>query len=164
MPAPLKPLTNRVLGDLAVPHKYGNCYMAKDIFHGAVKTALEKDGWTITHDPYRLRYGIADIYIDLAAEAAIAAEKSGRKIAVEVKSFASGSNISEFHTALGQFLNYRIALEVSEEPERILYLAVPRDVYQTFFRIDPAKTVIERYDVRLIVYNPSQEVIEQWIE
>ncbi len=27
MPAPLKPLTNSVLGDLAVPHKYGNCYM-----------------------------------------------------------------------------------------------------------------------------------------
>ncbi len=26
MPAPLKPLTNSVLGDLAVPHKSGNCY------------------------------------------------------------------------------------------------------------------------------------------
>ncbi|GBF79490.1 element excision factor XisH family protein [Aphanothece sacrum] len=49
--------------------------MAKDIFHNAVKNALIKDGWKITHDPYRLRYGIADIYIDLAAEEAIAAEK-----------------------------------------------------------------------------------------
>jgi Holliday junction resolvase-like predicted endonuclease len=99
--------------------------MAKDIFHDAVKTALQKDGWQITHDPYRLRYGIADVYIDLAAEGAIAAEKEGRKIAVEVKSFVSGSTISEFHTALGQFLNYRIALEGSEEPNRMLYLAVP---------------------------------------
>ncbi len=79
--------------------------MAKDIFHNTVKTALEKDGWMITHDPYRLRYGISDIYIDFAAEEAIAAEKEGRKIAVEVKSFASSSTISEFHTALGQFLN-----------------------------------------------------------
>ena len=138
--------------------------MAKDIFHCTVKLALQKDGWTITHDPYRLRYGIADIYIDLAAEEAIAAEKAGRKIAVEVKSFVSGSTISEFHTALGQFLNYRIALETSEEPERILYLAVPRDVYQTFLRFEPAKTAIERYDVRLIIYNSDREVIEQWIE
>lgn len=138
--------------------------MAKDIFHDTVKTALQKDGWTITHDPYRLRYGIVDIYIDLAAEQAIAAEKEGRKIAVEVKSFASGSTISEFHTALGQFLNYRIALESSEEPMRILYLAVPKDVYQTFLRFEPAKTVIERYEVRLIVYNPTQESVEQWIE
>ena len=137
--------------------------MAKDIFHDTVKKALEKDGWTITHDPYRLRYGIADVYIDLAAEKAIAAEKEGRKIAVEVKSFVSASNISEFHTALGQFLNYRIALETSDEPERVLYLAVPRDVYQTFLRFEPAKTVIERYNVLLIIYNSDREEIERWI-
>ncbi|MGB5896843.1 MAG: XisH family protein [Geitlerinemataceae cyanobacterium] len=138
--------------------------MAKDLFHDSVKTALQKDGWTITHDPYRLRYGIADIYIDLAADKAIAAEKQGDKIAVEVKSFAGGSTISEFHTALGQFLNYRIAIEVSDEPERILYLAVPTDAYQTFFRFEPAKTVLKRYEVRLIIYNWKQELIEQWIE
>ena len=99
--------------------------MAKDIFHNTVKNALQKDGWKITHDPYQLRYGVADVYIDLAAAEAIAAEKEGRKIAVEVKSFAGGSTISEFHTALGQFLNYRVAIEVSSEPERILYLAAP---------------------------------------
>lgn len=138
--------------------------MARDLFHNIVKAALQKDGWTITHDPYPLRYGVADVYIDLAAEEAIAAEKDGRKIAVEVKSFAGGSTISEFHTALGQFLNYRIALEISDEPERVLYLAVPVDTYQMFLRFEPAKTVIERYAVRLIVYSPNQEVLEQWIE
>ncbi|MGL4882011.1 MAG: XisH family protein [Waterburya sp.] len=138
--------------------------MAKDIFHDTVKKALEKDGWKITHDPYRLRYGVVDVYIDLAAEEAIAAEKEGIKIAVEVKSFASSSNISEFHTALGQFLNYRIALESSDEPERLLYLAIPKDVYQTFLRFEPAKTVINRYNILLIVYDPNQEVIEQWIK
>jgi XisH protein len=138
--------------------------MAKDLFHNTVKIALEKDGWQITHDPYQLRYGVADVYIDLAAEKTIAAEKLGRKIAVEVKSFAGGSTISEFHTALGQFLNYRIALEVSAEPERILYLAVPIDTYQMFLRFEPAKTVVKRYEVRLIIYNPNREVIDQWIE
>jgi hypothetical protein len=72
--------------------------------------------------------------------------------------------VSEFHTALGQFLNYRIALESSEEPERILYLAVPKDIYQTFLRFEPAKTVINRYNLLLIIYNPDREVIEQWIK
>ncbi|MEG3833601.1 XisH family protein [Microcoleus sp. AT8-B1] len=138
--------------------------MAKDLFHNRVKIALQKDGWKITHDPYQLRYGVADVYIDLAAEEAIAAEKEGRKIAVEVKSFVGGSTISEFHTALGQFLNYRVALEVSSEPERILYLAVPTDTYQMFLRFEPAKTVIERYEIRLIVYNPTREAIDQWID
>ncbi|MEG4048250.1 XisH family protein [Microcoleus sp. Pol17_C1] len=138
--------------------------MAKDIFHNTVKIALQKDGWKITHEPYQLRYGVADVYIDLAAEEAIAAEKEGRKIAVEVKSFAGGSTISEFHTALGQFLNYRIAIEVSSEPERMLYLAVPTDTYQMFLRFEPAKTVIERYEIRLIIYNPTREAIDQWID
>ncbi len=138
--------------------------MAKDLFHNTVKIALQKDGWKITHDPYQLRYGVADVYIDLAAEEAIAAEKEGRKIAVEVKSFAGGSTISEFHTALGQFLNYRVAIEVSSEPERMLYLAVPTDTYQMFLRFEPAKTVIERYEIRLIVYNPTREAIDQWID
>jgi hypothetical protein len=26
--------------------------MAKDLFHDVVRRALEKEGWTITHDPY----------------------------------------------------------------------------------------------------------------
>jgi len=138
--------------------------MAKDIFHNTVKIALQKEGWKITHEPYQLRYGVADVYIDLAAEEAIAAEKEGRKIAVKVKSFAGGSTISEFHTALGQFLNYRVAIEVSSEPERILYLAVPTDTYQMFLRFEPAKTVIERYEIRLIIYNPTREAIDQWID
>ena len=138
--------------------------MAKDIFHNTVKIALQKEGWKITHEPYQLRYGVADVYIDLAAEEAIAAEKEGRKIAVEVKSFAGGSTISEFHTALGQFLNYRVAIEVSSEPERMLYLAVPTDTYQMFLRFEPAKTVIERYEIRLIIYNPTREAIDQWID
>jgi hypothetical protein len=138
--------------------------MAKDLFHNTVKTALQKDGWEITHDPYPLRYGMADVYVDLAAEESIAAEKDGRKIAVEIKSFAGGSTISEFHTALGQFLNYQIAIEVSSEPERVLYLAVPVDTYQMFLKFEPAKTVIERYRIRLITYNPNDEEIAQWID
>jgi len=27
---------------------------AKDIYHERVKKALEKDGWTITNDPFKL--------------------------------------------------------------------------------------------------------------
>jgi hypothetical protein len=46
------------------------------------------------------------VYIDLGAEKLIAAEKDGSYIAVEVKSFLQSSVLSDFHTALGQFLNY----------------------------------------------------------
>ena len=138
--------------------------MAKDFFHDTVKLALQKDGWIITHEQYPLKYGTSEIYVDLAAEEPIAAEKEGRKIAVEVKSFIKGSTVSEFHTALGQFLNYRTAIEISEEPERILYLAVPVEIYDTFLKFAPAKTNVDRYGVRLVTYDPIREKINQWIE
>jgi hypothetical protein len=136
--------------------------MARDLFHNIVKTALEKEGWKITHDPYHLRYGIADLYIDLAAEQAIAAEKDNQKIAVEIKSFVGSSTISEFHTALGQFLNYRIVLEATGETDRQLFLAVPKDVYLTFLQFEPAAIVIERYNISLLIYDPNNERIDQW--
>lgn len=84
---------------------------AKDATHFIVKHALEKDGWTITHDPYYLKVGGVEFYIDLGAENIIAAQRNNQKIAVEIKSFLGASSVSEFHTALGQFINYRYALE-----------------------------------------------------
>lgn len=83
---------------------------AKDKFHELVKTALENQGWTITHDPYHIDLGFVDFYIDLGAEQLLAATKDSEKIAVEIKTFLAPSTISEFHTAVGQFINYRIAL------------------------------------------------------
>jgi hypothetical protein len=68
--------------------------MPRDILHDAVRTALERDGWTITHDPLYLRISDVDLPIDLAAERIIAAEKTGQKIAVEVKSFLRASAIT----------------------------------------------------------------------
>jgi hypothetical protein len=84
---------------------------AKDVFHELVKIALETKGWTITHDPYHIDLGFVDFYIDLGAERLIAATRNDEKIAIEIKTFLATSTISEFHTAIGQFINYRIALE-----------------------------------------------------
>ena len=134
--------------------------MAKDRFHDAVRTALEKEGWTITADPYEVSVGDVDFEIDLAAEM-LAAERAGEKIAVEIKSFIGRSNVSEFHTALGQFLNYQFALE-EFDPQRKLYLVIPESVYQSFFQRRFTRSVVERTGINLLVYNEKQEVIVQW--
>jgi hypothetical protein len=136
---------------------------ARDIFHDAVKHALEKDGWTITHDPLLLEFGGVEMQVDLGAEKLLAAEKAGRKIAVEVKSFVGPSNISEFHTALGQFMNYRVAIE-EERLDYILYLAVPIETYKKFFTLEFTQIVIRRYQLKLLVYDAESEVIVQWHE
>jgi hypothetical protein len=67
----------------------------RDIIHDAVKTALIKSGWTVTDDPYFLKYGDEDMFIDLAAERLLAAERAGQKIAVEIKSFIGRSPIND---------------------------------------------------------------------
>jgi hypothetical protein len=48
---------------------------ARDKYHDTVKQVLIKDRWTITHDPFMLRAGLRDLYIDLGAERLLAAEK-----------------------------------------------------------------------------------------
>ncbi len=137
--------------------------MARDIFHQQVKTALIKDGWMITHDPLTIRVSEAvKLQIDLAAESAIAAERDTKKIAVEIKSFVGDSEISAFHTALGQYLNYCQALE-EQEPDRIVYLAIPDETYQDFFQLAFIQRAIKRYQINLMTYDPNQEEILQWI-
>lgn len=136
---------------------------AKDKFHNSVKKALQRDGWTITADPLYLEFGGVDLYIDLAAEKMLAAEKEGRKIAVEVKSFIAPSLISEFHTALGQFINYRTALQMVE-PDRQTFLAVPEDTYKNFFTLPFTQTVTNQQQLKIIVYDSEKEVIVKWCE
>lgn len=135
---------------------------AKDRFHDVVRQALEKEQWVITDDPLRLEVGGTKFEIDLGAEQLLAAERGTEKIAIEIKTFLSDSPLTDYHAALGQFLNYRLALEISD-PTRILYLAVPVGAYETFFKREFAQISIERYQIRQIIYDPIQEVIVQWI-
>jgi len=136
---------------------------ARDIFHDTVKYALIDEGWIITADPLLIRLAGLDLYVDLAAEKIVAAEKAGRKIAVEIKSFVGASVITEFHAALGQFVNYRLALQ-TQDPERVLYLAVPVETYDDFFQLPFTRMVVEEERVKLIVYNAEQGVIVTWRE
>ncbi len=135
---------------------------ARDFFHKEVKNALIKDGWSITHDPFFVSFGGVDMSIDLGAEQLIGAQKDNQKIAVEIKSFLSKSSaISEFNTALGQFINYRAALK-QKEPERTLYLAVPLIAYNNFFKLEFPQLMVNENQVKLIIYNPEKEVITEW--
>jgi hypothetical protein len=134
---------------------------AKDKYHEAVKSALLKEQWKIT-DPLILKYEDTDeVRIDLGAERLLAAERGSEKIAVEIKSFLSDSALFDYHGALGQFLNYRLVLEALE-PERILHLAVPLTAYEVFFQRPLAKASVRTYQVKLLVYNPIEEIIVLW--
>jgi hypothetical protein len=134
---------------------------AKDLFHEAVKQALLKEQWVITSDPLTIKIEGVKFEIDLAAEKVFAAQKAGRKIAVEVKSFLNNSAITDFHAALGQFLNYRLALQMTES-DRTLYLAIPFETFESFFQERFVQEAVKLYQLKLIVYDPEKEVVIAW--
>lgn len=134
---------------------------ARDFYHDVVKLALIADGWTITHDPLVLQWGSKDLFVDLGAERLLAADKGDQKIAVEVKSFSGPSEIDDLEKALGQFILYHDILE-EREPERRLYLAIPKEIHDDLFQEPVGQLLLKRERVRLLVFDSEAEVIVQW--
>ena len=135
---------------------------AKDIYHETVKNALIKDGWTITADPLRLVYGRQDVFVDLGAEKLFAAEKEGRKIAVEIKSFRGRSEVTDLENALGQYILYEDVL-MENEPERELFLAVIQNTFEVVFADSFGKLLLDKKRLKLLVIESRKEEIVKWI-
>ena len=107
-----------------------------------------------THDPFPIKVGEVPMEIDLGAERLIAAKKGKHEIAVEVKSFIGRSPVHDFHEAIGQFGNYRSALKF-KDPKRVLYLAVPDEVYADFFQRPFVQHRLKEENIKLLVFDPS---------
>lgn len=134
----------------------------KDLFHNQVKNALVKDGWTITHDPYPLKFGGETVQVDIGAEAPLGAEREGKRIAVEIKSFVGRSPTTDLERALGQYGLYRFLLS-RREADRVLFLAVADSVYERVFNTADARDLIAALQIFLLVFDPVEERIVQWI-
>ena len=134
---------------------------AKDKYHDALRSALVKDGWTITDDPFRLVWGKRDFYVDLGAERVVAAEKAGKRIAVEVKSFLGTSPMRDLELAVGQFLLYRSILE-EQEPDRVLFVAIP-DGPAELLEEPVGQLLIAKHLFQALVFDWQKEEILRWI-
>jgi XisH protein len=100
-PRPDKPEAGH-LADAGTAAGAGAGADARDRLHDAVRNALVRDGWTITHDPLRITSGRRNLYVDLGAERLVAAEKGALRIAVEVKAFSGPSDVEALEQAMGQ--------------------------------------------------------------
>ncbi|MDZ4682592.1 MAG: element excision factor XisH family protein [Saprospiraceae bacterium] len=135
--------------------------MARDKFHEIVRIVLEKDGYTITHDPYPLQLTRRKLGIDLGAEKLIAAIRESEKIAVEIKSFRHDSFMYDMPEALGQYLVYQPFLH-RKEAGRILFLAVPQPVYYEYFVDEDIEFLCEQSHLKIVVFDPQTEQIVLW--
>jgi CRISPR/Cas system-associated exonuclease Cas4 (RecB family) len=135
---------------------------AQDKIHLAVKNSLIKDGWTITDDPYSIKYEDVNLQADLAATRTLAAEKEGQKIVVEVKSFLSPSPINDLKVALGQYDLYFFYLRLTS-PEHKLYLAISDTAYQRLLDLKGLELILQDRQMPLIIINVNEEKIVSWI-
>jgi len=134
----------------------------RDNLHLSLRHTLEKDGWTITDDPLILVLEQTLLKPDLGAEKFLAAEKEERKIAVEIKDFDSPSVINELEKTMGQLQLYQWALE-EQDPKRELFLAIDQSIYIRHFQKPIFQLAVQRNRINLLVYEPQQEAIVQWI-
>lgn len=135
---------------------------AIDKIHHSVRNALIKDGWTVTADPYILRYEELTLFADLAAERILAIVRGKQQIVVEIKSFSSASPVQDLKVALGQYVLYRGLLEVTA-PERQLYLAVSEASYRALFSQKAVQLITARDNLHLVVIDLAIEEIVQWL-
>lgn len=136
--------------------------MARDIIHNAVKNALVKDGWTILADPYKIKYEDAQVFADLAAELPLSAEREGRKIVAEIKSFRGSSLMREMELALGQYKMYEVFLSHTA-PEYDLYLAISNRTYERFFKRPAIHDLVKAQKLAIFVVDLDREEIVLWI-
>lgn len=134
----------------------------KDIYHQVVVDALTKDGWVITDDPLHLAYGGRNLYVDLGASQPIAAQKGEQKIAVEIKSFITDSDVYQLEHSIGQYRVYRNILS-EIEPERLIYLAIPLYTYKGIFQEPLGQLMIRQEALKLIVFDEQKKEVTQWI-
>jgi hypothetical protein len=138
---------------------------AKDIYHDSFVRALQKDGWTITHDPLTVTVEETNLMVDIGAERVVAAERNGERIAVEIKSFVSLSAVQDLKEAAGQFWLYHLALRQSAtESDRTLFLAVRKTVYEEVFVEGIGKLFLNSHALNLIVFDADKEEITKWIK
>ena len=133
-----------------------------DKYHEAVKNSLIKDGWTITDDPFAIKFADARLFADIGAEKLFAAEKDSRKIAVEVKVFGSVSSYDDLEKAVGQYQIYRAFLR-KIQPEREIYLAVAEKIYAEFFQRESVQFLVAEFEIKLLIFDETKEEIVQWI-
>jgi hypothetical protein len=81
---------------------------------------------------------------------------------VEVKSFVTLSLVYEFHQAIGQYIHYRMALR-SLQPQRILYLGLPTEVYERFLQARFFRDSLEENQVNLLLVDTRLEEVVQWL-
>ncbi len=133
----------------------------EDRYHHIVLRCLKKAGWSILKEQEYISIGTHNdtnrrLYIDIKAR-----RNDRQLVLIEVKGLER-SPVHELMELLGQYLIYQIALDYLfiEIP---LYIAIPETAYQEIIQHVLGQEMMSRYAIPLLIFDPVQEEIIQWI-
>ena len=101
--------------------------------------------------------GDAELYVF----ADLGATQASQTLTIEIKVFGPNGRTSELEKAVGQYVLYRSMLKHEGLPT-LTYLAIPSEAYHTFFQKRAVRNLIRDEQIKLLVFDPSTETIEQW--
>jgi hypothetical protein len=135
---------------------------ALDACHMQVVHALEKAGWQVAPKPFVLFSPINTLFADIEAHRIVNGFEE-EMIVVEAKCFQdTGNQMPDLYNAIGQYLIYQNLLQ-QRGINSSLYLAIPSKVYYGIF--EPlASSIIRKNQIKIVIVNLDDEVIEQWLE
>jgi hypothetical protein len=134
---------------------------ALDQCHDQTVRALEKAGWYLESEPYRLRIGYRLAYADLEMSRGVNGNRQ-QIMLVEVKCFPDPeSTTRDLYGSIGQYLVYR-AMIVELGLPHSLYLTVPGQVFNAIFDISVMR-VIRESQIRAAIVDLETETITRWI-
>lgn len=132
---------------------------AKDRYHDTVVRALQKDGWIIEAEQVIVIIENRWLWIDIGV---IKADEN-RSVLVEVKGFQNmPSPVEYLASAVGKYVLYRAVLDFLQI-ETQLYMAVPVEAFNGILSEEIGQQVIQRANIHLVVFDPYEEAIAQWI-
>jgi len=135
---------------------------AFDQCHDQVVRALQKDGWRIEDQPFRLILPPRVGYVDLRLSYGTNGTRE-QIILLEIKCFPDeDSTTRDLYTAIGQYLVYRAMIYELDLPYG-LYLAVPQDIFAQIFDSSVMRVVNES-KIKLVIVDLDMENVVQWIQ
>lgn len=69
--------------------------------------------------------------------------------------------MSDFHEALGQYMDYLVGIRI-QEPDRKLYVAITEKAYQEILDNPLAALSVKRYEIPFLIFDPLTKTIVRW--
>src|SRR4051812_14518573 len=135
----------------------------REQFRVAVKNALIKDGWTISHDPYLAPFLDGRESYEFASERPMGAERANERIVVEVRSCVGDYELDRFAAALGRYELSRYLVRKGGL-DCSIWLAIPDLVYMSVLGMDGGRELQADLRLKLVVIDPFREQVWHWIE